>query len=207
MSNLKYDLPRISGNGDAPLLLDKNAEVYNNLPTGKGYVYVERYAQKKSRYEPLAIGTPSVNRRNTYLIKEQNFRDIGGGLFEWERHYALVPESWYDYQVVSYRYYKFSYFNTTFYLNPNFTGGNTDSTLAKVTREYYLEKDVNDAIEHLEPTSLTNETGLFEDVIGIREDEISVYAGKIYEVKKYEAISINIGVAPQPPEEEEQLPE
>lgn len=186
---VKLDLPYLSGSGEEPLLLDGNSTTYNLLPVADGTVYVERYAQKKVAYQPIPIGTASAFRSNAYLIKEQNFRDIGGGFWEWERHYALKPGTWFDYQLVSYSYgyrlfivtgissTEFAFVNT----RKNTFGGGTDSALAKATRTYHLESELDALSLNTIPPELSAETpATFTDEI-IREDSLNIYAGNIYE--------------------------
>lgn len=93
---VKIDLPTLAASGEAPLLLDGSAAFSIVVPQGAGHLWTERYAQKKTLFTPLAIGTESSVRTGYYLVKEQNFRDIGGGFFEWDRLYANVPNTWND---------------------------------------------------------------------------------------------------------------
>jgi len=192
---VKLDLPTIAASGEAPLLLDANSTTYNLLPVAGGTVFVETYAQKKTHYKELAIGTPSVVRPETYLIKEQNFRDIGGGFWKWERHYAVKPESWFDYQLVSFSYgYRFfiiigTSITQTAHVNTRLdtAGGGTDSTIAAATRTYYLKPELDALSLNTNPPALSAETpATFTDAI-IREDEINIYAGNIYERIVYTA--------------------
>lgn len=192
---VKLDLPSISGSGEEPLLLDANSTTYNLLPVAGGTVYVETYAQKKTNYRELAIGTPSGFRPDAYLIKEQNFRDIGGGFWAWERHYAVKPRSWFDYQLVSFSYgYRLFVIiggsNTeSAYVNTRLDtfGGGTDSTIATATRTYYLKPELDALSLNTNPPALSAETpATFTDEI-IREDSLNIYAGNIYERIVYTA--------------------
>lgn len=204
MRKVFYDLPGRAGRGAAPLLLDANANVYNMLPTGGGYVYVERYAQKKDQYIPLEIGTRSTRRNQAYLIKEQNFRDIGGGFFEFERHYAVKPQNWYNYEMITYKHAVFSFVISKYYLNHTFTGGGVSSALARVDRFYVLEHELESSIRYYNPRALVSDTGEFGEVEGIREDEVSLYAGKIYEIKRYTAVDVTFSGRPTQQEQEEE---
>lgn len=173
MTNI-LDLPIEAADGEVPLLLDANAGFYEAREKGNAYVYVEKYAINKNNYIPLKIGTANEQRPKTYLVKETNYTDIGGGFISFERHYAVVPDSWFDYQVVSYKVVK----NTIAVSIPgqeipiiigsetlindaeSTTSGNqfifnefvfsvdlnTQYTvLAKAVRKYYLEKDLSSA--------------------------------------------------------------
>lgn len=181
---VKLDLPSISGSGEEPLLLDANSNTYNLLPIAGGTVYVETYAQKKTNYRELAIGTPSGFRPDAYLIKEQNFRDIGGGFWAWERHYAVKPKSWFDYQLVSFSYgYRRAGAAESAFVNTRLDtfGGGTDSTIAIATRTYYLKPELDSLSLNTNPPALSAATpATFTDAI-IREDALNIYAGNIYE--------------------------
>ena len=93
-------MPAIAGDGNEPLLLDANAGFFEAQKRGEAYVYVERYAIKKTAYQPLPIGTPSDIRSDAYLVKETNYRDVGGGFVTFDRQFAVVPNSWFDYQQI-----------------------------------------------------------------------------------------------------------
>lgn len=115
---VKLDLPFLAGNGEVPLLLDANAGFYEGQKEGQSYVYVERYAVKKTAYEPLPLGTQSEQRPDAYLVKETNYSNIGGGFITIDRHYAikpgfldqeepippgeLAPIAWFDLEAITY---------------------------------------------------------------------------------------------------------
>jgi hypothetical protein len=202
-----HDLPVESAEGEEPLLIDANAGFYEAQPRGKSYVYVERYVQKKIFFEPLVEGTESSIRPETYLIKTTNYQDIGGGLVMFDRHYAQIPLAWFDYQVVGITTSFFRSLTTTLTINPRFIGGSQQNTslLAKVTRKYYLEKDlpidlnINAPEEKRVLTPITETVNVggiiivreigFEPVdfinIIVREDDVGIYQGNIYEVATF----------------------
>jgi hypothetical protein len=194
MSDLiNYDLPIESADGEEPLLIDANAGFYETQPRGKSYVYVERYVQKKVFFAPLPEGTESSIRPETYLVKTTNYQDMGGGLVMFDRHYAQIPQSWFDYQVVAISTaWVGGLLDARYYLNPNFSGGfqRNTSVLAKVTRKYYLESNIPSDLTLTAPTleQLGSFSGsvTFSDAI-VREDDVSIYLGNIYEVAEFTA--------------------
>lgn len=72
------------------------------------------YEQKALSYSPLALNTtynyqgPLANVVPTstsfYLVAEENFADRGGGVLRWDRVYAAVPSTRYDYTSYVYNY-------------------------------------------------------------------------------------------------------
>ena len=52
----------------------------------------QRFWQLLSSFTPLALGVAHPTRSDLLLIDEDNFRDIGGGIIEWERSYASIPK-------------------------------------------------------------------------------------------------------------------
>ena len=213
MSDLiNYDLPVESAEGEEPLLIDANAGFYETQPRGKSYVYIERYVQKKVFFTPLPEGTESSIRPQTYLVKTTNYQEMGGGLVMFDRHYAQIPQSWFDYQVVAISTAWIGRLgnNADYHVNPNFSGGfqRNTSVLAKVTRKYYLEKDIPANI-NLEAPNLFQIGGFsaivtFTNVI-VREDDVSIYLGNIYEVAEFRATVqvANPRLTRQPPPPEE----
>lgn len=214
MSDLiNYDLPVESAEGEEPLLIDANAGFYETQPRGKSYVYVERYVQKKVFFTPLPEGTESSIRPETYLVKTTNYQEMGGGLVMFDRHYAQIPQSWFDYQVVAISTaWVGLLLSAEYHVNPNFSGGfqRNTSVLAKVTRKYYLEKDIPASI-NLEAPNLFQIGGFratvtFTNVI-VREDDVSIYLGNIYEVATFTGTvtvsqAIQTQPVPPPPPEE-----
>lgn len=179
-----YDMPEGSGGGLTPILLDANANVYPTLPNGGGLVFVERYAVRKILYSPLAIDTENDIRTETYLVKETNLTDIGGGWYVFERHYAQVPETWFDYQQVSYSLGPVAL--NTVVINPPSASVRQKSILAKATRTYYRESDLPALTT--EPPSVTLTIGeCTADNQIIASDKMQIHLGKIYEVTTFTA--------------------
>lgn len=148
MSRL-FDFPESFQNDeDAILLLDENFGVYQPRDVSDGVVYIEKYLVRKGKFIPTErvyeggnlIASPTHT--NAYLVDETNFQDIGGGLQTFERHYATIPSSWYDFQEVSYRTV---YWGAINYRTRSF-GGATWHTqrnvLAKATRYYITESEI-----------------------------------------------------------------
>jgi len=186
-----YDLPPASANGTQALLLDANAGNYSVLPNGKGIVHIEKYVIRKPFVNRQEIGTPSSVRPETFLVKETDYTDVGGGWFEFERHYANIPDPWFDFQVISVTTaWVGKLLSADYVVNPLRSGGSQRnfSTLAKVTREYYLEDDIPTNLDLTAPrfieTSGFTTTVTFTN-IKLREDDVNLYLGKIYEVARF----------------------
>lgn len=186
--SVKIDLPILAGDGEQPLLLDGNAGFANIVPQGSGYTWTEKYAQKKSAYEPITIGTESSIRNNYYLVKEQNFRDIGGGFFEFERVYANVPSTWEDTGQFSYNYITIQ----TLFVG-NGAGGLQIETIernksamvsTKVTHSYQLNYPDTDAAISLFDPVYTEGNPIPAGTI-VRPPEVNIYMGTIYEIREY----------------------
>ena len=178
----KYDLPVVSADGTEELLLDANFRNYSTLPSGGGIVFVEKYAVRKAFVNRQAIGTESDLRPGSYLVKETNYQDVGGGWFEFERHYSPIPESWYDYQVVNYRIDYFLFITTINSRDPS-PNDQGRQVLAKATRTYHLESELADLSINIEAPALnppvTNAV--------IAPDGLTIHLGKIYELITYRA--------------------
>jgi hypothetical protein len=193
MSNVTNDLPVDSAEGEEPLLIDANAGFYEAQPRGKSYVFVERYVQKKVFFEPLPEGTESSIRPKTYLIKTTNYQDIGGGLVMFDRHYAQIPLEWFDYQVIAVTTaWVGGLLDSFYYVNPNFSGGvqRNTSVLAKATRRYYLEANLPTLLNINVPQQTTlgpfKGSVTFNNIL-VREDDVSIYQGNIYQVTTFRA--------------------
>ena len=100
---LSYDLPEdFLENEEAVLVLDSFASFYRPRMESDGVVYVEKCVVRKSKYVPTEPLSVKSDKNNAYLVKETNFQDIGGGLRQFERHYATLPSDWFDFERVSY---------------------------------------------------------------------------------------------------------
>lgn len=174
------------------ILLDANARFYQAQPQGNAYVYVEKYAARKGDFTPAAIGT-SADNRDAYLVKETNYKDIGGGLVTFERHFAVIPNEWFSYEQVTYikqgRHDWFGENPQTVYNPDEIDDGfsdfieytNTLTRLANATRTYYLEGQFNENDVQLETPGHINPSGN----IKIRPDSVRVYMAGILEVTSY----------------------
>ena len=182
----------LPGGGENGFLIDANARFYQAQPQGNAHVYVEKYAARKNDIEPAAIGMGATT-RDAYLVKETNYTDIGGGLVTFERHFAVVPETWFSYEQVTYvkqgRYDRFGDNPQTVFNPESVTGElsqfieytNTLTTLAKATRRYYREEDLTDDLLQLEAPGHIDPAG----EIAISPDTVRVYMAGIYEVTSY----------------------
>lgn len=91
-----------------PKLIDENFSTYQLQKEGNAQVFVQKYVIKKDSYIPYfptAIGSFSEVHTQALLIKEDSFTDIGGGYATFLRHYARIPDSWFDYEQKSVLYY------------------------------------------------------------------------------------------------------
>ena len=175
------------------ILLDANARFYQAQAQGDAYVYVEKYAARKGDFTPAAIGT-SADSRSAYLVKETNYTDIGGGLVTFERHFAVLPGEWFNYEQVTFvkqgRYNRYGLDLQTVYnpeevlpagLSDFIEYTNTLTRLAKATRTYYLQDGFDESVVQLETPGHINQTG----EIRIRPDTVRVFMAGILEVTSY----------------------
>lgn len=113
------DLPNV---GTTAQLIDARAGFYQLDPVNSSYVYVEKYYQLKANYTPQALGTESTNHSNYYLIKEEPTKDLGGGVVEINRHYAVTPSTWFDLEPSNVQLKTNIFFSTTDYNSPTAVG-------------------------------------------------------------------------------------
>ena len=88
----KFDIPQIADDLNAPLLLDANFGFYQlseNLPGAN--VYVELYAQRKATIKPPVLLIESGVHGGAFLVKQDNYSDIGGGVMTYQRHFTELP--------------------------------------------------------------------------------------------------------------------
>lgn len=191
MSNrIKLDFPSEAVDGEVALLLDGSSSFSIQVPQGAGYVWTEKYAQKKDSFTPLAIGTESSIRANYYLVKEQNFRDIGGGFFTFDRMYANLPNTWADTNQFAFNYTAVRTVITT---------GAEEDTIE--TFDTSRSAQVSTKVEHsyslgYPATSAESLSDPFYDVgstvlagTKVRPIEVQLYMGNIYETRKFTLIS------------------
>lgn len=184
---VKLDLPSISGSGEAPLLLDANASFSIVVPQGGGHLWTERYAQKKQAFTPLETGTESTTHGGYYLVKEQNFRNIGGGFFEWDRLYANVPTSWEDTGQFAFNYTQRRTVITIGGDEPGIETFDTSKSLqvsAKITHSYQIGYPDTAAATSLADPIIS--AGVFVNAgTTVRPQEVEIYMGDIYVIKSY----------------------
>lgn len=188
--SVKYDLPTLADSGKSELLLDANYGFYETQKKGDAFVYVEKYAVNKDSYVELPKGTISNNRNNVYMVKQTNYSDVGGGMVTFERHFAVIPSSWFDYEIISVTLaFGTSGANTTWAVSSTLESGSSVGVLTKVTRAYYLETNLP-TLQTSDPVyTYTAATASFDFTFltgkKLRADEVEVYMGNIYEVKSY----------------------
>lgn len=216
MSRL-LDFPKtFQDDEDAILLLDANFRVYQPRDVSDGVVYIEKYLVRKGRFvrtkrtnEDQSL-VASLFHTNAFLIDETNFQDIGGGLQTFERHYATIPNTWYDFQEVSYRTVYWGAVNWRTRSGGGATWHSERSALAKATRYYFTLKDLptdvvpeddNQATEYVNDFTKIyafppeGRLGLnWEDytpdpanlkTFAIAPDKVTRYMGDIYEFIRY----------------------
>jgi len=87
--------------------LDANFRTYFLQEKGNSVVNVEKWSVRKKDYFAGKLGRSRGRpHANQYLIKEDSFTDIGGGRMTFLRHFAQLPEPWFDYEQKSVRYYQ-----------------------------------------------------------------------------------------------------
>ena len=114
--------------------------VYKVDQNHDGLVYVEKFAVLEDSYVPTPLGTKATD-KEAFLIKEQNFVSIGGGLQTYEKHFATIPTTWSDYAIKSYRS---AWWGAINYRNIIGGGSRWDKTrfaLAKCEHRYFYETD------------------------------------------------------------------
>lgn len=211
---LKYDLPDEALDGQVPILLDASASVSINVPVyasssfsprdprpptqpstdprndqqplGSGYVYTERYAVRKDSFIPMPIGTESSVRTGHFLVKEQNFQDIGGGFFKFDRLFANVPNQWSETGQFAFNYTAIRTIVTT---GSNagiekFETSKSAIVSTKITHSYTL--DYPDA-EYAQSISDPKYNAGFVIPAGttVRPFEVTRYLGNIWEIRAY----------------------
>ena len=127
-------------NENAVLVLDANFNFYKPRMEHDGVVFVERCLVRKGKYVPTPLSDSSGNltakksNSNAFLVKETNFSDVGGGLQTFERHYATIPTTWYQYEQVSYRTLWWGAIN---YRSSSGGGNSWDKTRTTSAQAYY----------------------------------------------------------------------
>ena len=192
-------------NLNSVLVLDENFNFYKPRMEHDGVVYVEKCLVRKGRYIPSELTNQSgfpyakPNRSDAFLVKETNF----------ERHYATIPTTWFDYQQVSYRALWDGTINYVSEAGGGDSWSKTRITSAKATH-YYFNKNqlptipvpfqdedngqtyVND-FSRIYTTAPRSSLGRnWEDQIGsqgilvaIAPDRITPYMGDIYELIRF----------------------
>ena len=158
-TEIVYDL-RVGDDNSIPALLDRNHSTYYLQDEGNALVQTEKYLVKKEFYRPRVLGSargrPFVDQT---LIKEDGFQDIGGGFCTFIRHFARIPDSWFDFEEKNVLVYESgnvmginfdSFYGRGGYGNYGFGyAGSTKKNmtfLAKATR-YYVTKQTLDSYQ------------------------------------------------------------
>lgn len=180
---LKYDLPSI-GIPSQAYLLDGSANFSIQVPQSNGHIWHERYYQNKADFTPLPIGTVSTVRPDHYLVKEQGFRDIGAGLFEFERLYANVPASWSETQELAFNYVAERIVSSTEGGVEVFSTSKSAQVSTEVNHSYVLGyPGVSEAESLTDPTF--NAGDPISAGTAVRPKEVVSYLGDIWEIKTF----------------------
>lgn len=195
---IKLDLPASSGGGTVPLLSDPSSRFSIQVLQGKGYVWTEKYYQLKEYFEPLQIKIDEVRdpetdeiitpaswtnssiRPSFYLVQEQNFRNIGGGFFEWDRLYANVPQTWSETVSMSFNYI----------LARPVSGTVSETSVStpvstKIEHSYQLGWPGDLEAQNLKDPVFTVEINLVAAGTPVRPVEVVRYLGDIWEIRKF----------------------
>jgi hypothetical protein len=206
-SVLNFKDEEFQNNENAILVTDSRFSVYRPRMESDGVVYVEKCVVRKSKYVPTEPLSVKSDKNNAYLVKETNFQDIGGGLRQFERHYATLPDDWFDFERVSYRALWWGAINYRSTVGRGSSWDKTRVTLAKANRKYLLKDDVPtvpvpegdnvgqtyvddfDFIYTIAPESRLGRNwdagGTNGTTIAIAPDRVVPYLGQIYEFTRY----------------------
>lgn len=194
---IKIDLPFIAGNGESPLLIDGSHSFSIQVDEGNGYTWTERYAQLKDYFTPLPlkqtivedgedviVWTQSNIRPGYYLSKEQNFRNIGGGFFEWDRIYANIPSTWSETAQMAFNYI----------IERTVSGvlSQTNRSIpvsTKIEHSYQLGYPGNLEAQNLSTPVYTSESNTVAAGTFVRPVEVVQYLGDIWEIRKYTTLT------------------
>ena len=80
-------------------LIDSNHGHYYLQDHGDALVRTQKFLVPKKKYIPSPLGQESRGRR--FLIKEDQFTDIGGGYATFVRHIAQMPKPWFSFEEKS----------------------------------------------------------------------------------------------------------
>ena len=146
MSNI-LDLPQsFIDDEEEVLVIDNYANVYSPSTRHDGMVVAQKCLVRKGKYKDTPTTIKGLNDPShpklpgiSYLVKETNFQDVGGGLMTFEKQFATLPTIWFEYEEVSYRA---DYNGRINYRNRAGIGASwhrTRNVVAKATH-YYLPK-------------------------------------------------------------------
>lgn len=68
------------------------------------YVFRQKFQQFLNNKTALALNTAHPDYATYYLVSESTETSIGGGVVEWERTYAQVPESYNEWETFAYNF-------------------------------------------------------------------------------------------------------
>ena len=137
---------------DTTIIIDPNLHIYKPQREHDGIVYVQKCLVRKAQYVRQLLSyqdnegkeqlTQHPDRSNAFLVKETNFKDIGGGLFTFEKHYATFPTSWYEFEEVSYQTSHYGIINYRDRSGEGADWSKSRDVLAKATHYYFKKSDI-----------------------------------------------------------------
>lgn len=167
-ANLSDDLP-VSFVPDETIIIDPNFNIYKPQKEHDGVVYVQKCLVRKDQYKIQELSytdgegieqlTQHPTRSDAFLVKETNFKDIGGGLFTFEKHYATFPTAWYEFEEVSYQTSHRGIINYRKKGGEGADWSKSRDVLAKAEHYYFKKSDI--PTERVPDTVNAGVTGLF----------------------------------------------
>jgi len=93
-------------------------------------LFRQTFQQNISSWSPLAMSSTytGAGYTNFVLVRESDFRPIGGGQHQWSRYYAITPEERVEYTTIAAQFPGYQ----------NIRDPINASSLAKITMEYFL---------------------------------------------------------------------
>ena len=147
-----YDVPA-SFPENQTIIIDENFNVYKPQREHDGVVYVQKCLVRKSQYVRTSLSfidestgqevlTPHPTKPNAFLVKETNFKDVGGGLQTFEKHYATFPTPWYEFEEVSYQTSHYGIINYRDKSGEGADWSKSRNVLAKANHYYFKKSDI-----------------------------------------------------------------
>src|SRR5947207_3492837 len=140
----------MSNQWPSPVYVDGNLDVAEpcRLPvfdspiraTTKEYIFRQKWCCSRVAFAPTPLNTPhpSAGQYPEYsqygFVSEGSRNDIGGGMVEWERTYAIAPDSHDEFESYSYQFIGWQTFTGSFVGRPRLSR----IVLSRVAHDYFL---------------------------------------------------------------------